>query len=218
MARTAAPKSSGLVAVGRVTKPHGIRGEFCVESHADSPLLFAPGKTVFLALPAPAGKGGAPQRPKPYEVATLREHTGRLLLTLKGLADRTFAETLRGAEVLVAEADLPEPDEGEVYLHRLLGSRVLLADDTLVGEFESILDTPGNDTWVIRAPSGREVLLPAVPEFVLSLDADAGEIRIDPPEGLLELYLSEPTPSGPKEASQKKAGPKKHGPKPPESN
>jgi len=214
MARTAAPKNSGLVAVGRVTKPHGIRGEFCVEYHADSPLLFAPGKTIFLAVPLPGAKpGAAPARPRPFEVATLREHGDRLLVMLKGMTDRNAVDNLRGVEVLVPESELPEPDEGEVYLHELFGCQVVLADGTPVGVFEDILDTPASqvmyDTWVIRAPGvggkqGPEVLFPAVPEFILELDPEAGLIRIDPPPGLVELYLGEgqKSPKKPEESEQ----------------
>lgn len=184
----------GMVAVARVAKPHGIRGELCMDIHAGSPLLFAPGRTLFVAAPAP--KGGGLGRPKPFEIAASREHTGRMLVTLKGVPDRTAADLLRGAEVYIAEADLPEPDEGEEYLFRLLGSRVFLEDGAEVGVFEAILDTPGQITWVIRAPGpkggGAEILFPAVPEFILGLDAKRKKIVIDPPPGLLELYLDTP--------------------------
>lgn len=183
------PAAHGLVAVARVAKPHGIRGELCMDTHAGSPLLFAPGRTLFLAVPGP---GGGPGRPRAFEVAACREHTGRLLVTLKGVPDRNAADLLRGAEVFVSEADLPPPDAGEEYLHRLLGSRVLLADGTALGVFEAILDTPGQLTWVIRAQSGQEILFPAVPEFILGLDAKRGEIVVDPPPGLVELYLDQP--------------------------
>lgn len=196
----------GLVAVARVAKAHGIRGELCMDIHADSPLLFAPGGTLFLVLPAaqaqaeraPRVSGAPPRpglgRPRPYVVTSARDNNGRLILALEGVADRNAAEALRGAEVLISEADLPPPDQGEEYMHRLLGARVLLADETPVGVFEAILDTPGQLTWVITSPQGREILFPAVPEFILGLDADAGLIHIDPPPGLLELYLEEPAP------------------------
>lgn len=172
----------GLVAVARVAKAHGIRGEICMDSHADSPLLFAPGATLYLA----SGKG----RPRPFVIARAKQSGGRFILTLEGVADRNAAEALRGAEVLIPEADLPPPDEGEEYLHKLLGARVLLADDSEVGVFTAILDTPGQLTWIITAKGGTEILFPAVPEFILGLDAKKGLIHIDPPPGLIELYTA----------------------------
>ncbi len=187
----------GMVAVAHVAKPHGIRGELCMDSHAGSPLLFAPGRTLFLALSAHSGGGGGPGRPRPYTVLASREHTGRMLVTLSGVGDRTAADLLRGAEVFIAEADLPAPDEGEEYLFRLLGSRVFLPDSPEgagreIGVFEAILDTPGQITWVIRGPREEEILFPAVPQFILSLDAEGQRIVIDPPPGLIELYLDTP--------------------------
>jgi 16S rRNA processing protein RimM len=190
----------GMVAVAHVAKPHGIRGELCMDIHAGSPLLFAPGRTLFLAVPNL--KGGGLARPKPFEIAASRQHTGRMLVTLTGVPDRTAADLLRGAEVYIAEADLPPPDEGEEYLFRLLGSKVFLPDQTgpdgeeaagaEIGVFEAILDTPGQITWVIRGKGGEEILFPAVPQFILGLDAKRKEIVIDPPPGLLELYLAKP--------------------------
>lgn len=203
MPGTAGTDRHGLVAVARVAKAHGIRGELCMDIHADSPLLFVAGGTLFLVLPAATGRDSAAGRdfgrpprpgagrPRPYVINVVRENNGRLIVALEGVADRNAAEALRGAEVLISEADLPPPDEGEEYLHRLLGAQVRLADESVVGVFEAILDTPGQLTWVIRAGNGREVLFPAVPEFILGLDADAGLIHIDPPPGLLELYLEE---------------------------
>jgi len=176
------PEPEGLVCVARVTKAHGIRGELCMDVHAGSPLLFEPGRTVFLGVAA----GGA--RPRPYAVAASREHSGRLLVQLAGVADRSAAEALRGAAVFAAAADLPPPDEGEEYLYRLIGGRVLLEDGSVVGVFEAVLDTPGQLTFVIRGAAGQEILFPAVPEFIRGLDAARREIVIAPPPGLLELY------------------------------
>lgn len=166
-----------------------------MDIHAGSPLLFAPGRTLFLAVPNL--KGGGLARPKPFEIAASRQHTGRMLVTLAGVPDRTAADLLRGAEVYIAEADLPPPDEGEEYLFRLLGSKVFLPDveeaaGAEIGVFEAILDTPGQITWVIRGKGGEEILFPAVPEFILGLDAARKKIVIDPPPGLLELYLGKP--------------------------
>ena len=167
MPGTAGTDRHGLVAVARVAKAHGIRGELCMDIHADSPLLFVAGGTLFLVPPAAPAQAGATGRgsatgrdsgrpprpgagrPRPYGIALVRQNNGRLIVALEGVADRNAAEALRGAEVLISEADLPPPDEGEEYLHRLLGAQVRLADESVVGVFEAILDTPGQLTWVI---------------------------------------------------------------------
>ncbi|MCM0754714.1 ribosome maturation factor RimM [Desulfovibrio aminophilus] len=172
-----------LVAVGAVVKPHGVRGELCIDCHADSPFLFEEAGRVFLRRP-----GG---RAREYAVLGSRPHQGRMLLTLRGVSDRDAADALRGLEVAVAAADLPEPEEDEVYLHELEGLAVRLPDGRPLGELTGFLFAGGQETWAIRDPEGREILLPATPEFVLDIDLDARVAVVEPPEGLLDLYIKD---------------------------
>ncbi|MEF2232142.1 MAG: ribosome maturation factor RimM [Pseudodesulfovibrio sp.] len=196
-----AHRPEGFVPMGGVAKPHGIRGEFCIRSYADSPSIFASAPALYLQ------DGGRP--PRPYKVRAWREHKEFVLLTLEGVDDRDKAEALRGQTVLVREADLPEPEEGEHYLYRLMGSRVLLENGTEIGVFDSFFETAAQDTWVIVDDQGREILLPAVDEFVLDIDLDAQTITVDPPEGLLDLYLN---PAPEKKAKPRGKGGKKKPP------
>lgn len=168
-----------LVVIGEVIKPHGIRGEFHVANHADSPSLYAPGSRVWFRTP------GKPERP--VKILSCRPHQGRLLLTIEGVADRDAADALRGMEVVVRPEDLPELDEGEVYLHEIVGYDVVLLDGSKVGVLESFMDIPGQDVWLIRGVDGKEILLPAHEETVPEIDANERRITINPPPGLLDL-------------------------------
>ncbi|MUM77730.1 16S rRNA processing protein RimM [Pseudodesulfovibrio sp. F-1] len=179
-------KQTGFVLVGEIVKPHGIRGELRVRSHAESPELFGLVPAIHLREP------GA--KPAARVIRSWREHKGFVLLTLDGVTDRDGAEALRGREVLVREADLPDLDEDEHYLYQLMGCRVTLEDGSPVGVLEHFFETAGQDTWVIVNEAGAEILLPAVPEFVLDVDLDAGVIVVAPPEGLLDLYLNPEPP------------------------
>lgn len=168
-----------LVVIGEVVKPHGIRGEFSVQSHADSPRLFAAGARLGL-------RSGA-RAPRFVTVLSSRPHQGRLLLTIEGVADRDAAEALRGLEVVVPAEALPELSDDEIYLHEIVGFTAVLPGGETVGLLEGFLDSPGQDLWVIRAPDGREILFPAHDESVVEIDEEARRIVIDPPPGLLEL-------------------------------
>ncbi|AMK10529.1 MAG: ribosome maturation factor RimM [Pseudodesulfovibrio sp.] len=190
-------KEPGFIPVGGVVKAHGIRGEFGIRSYADSPALFDAVPALFLS----DGKG----RPRPIEIASWRPHKELILMTSPQVTDRDQAEALRGRELLVREQDLPELEDGELYLHELIGCRVVLTDGSPVGELTGFYETGEQDTWVIVNEAGVEILLPAVPEFVLDVDLDSETIVIEPPEGLLDLYLSPPP--------EKPAKPKK--PRPP---
>lgn len=172
-----------MLVVAEVVKPHGLRGEVCIDSHADSPFLYDEVPCLFL------GKKG--QKPRRFVVRSSRKHKGRILLTLEGVNGRDAAESLRGFEVMVREADLPDTGEDEVYMYELEGMSVELEDGTVVGTISNFILAPGQETWVITSADGREILFPAVEEFVLSVDLEDETIVVNPPEGLIDIYLTE---------------------------
>lgn len=153
-----------------------------MDNHADSPLLYAPGRE--LTLRTPAG------RDRTVRVAGARPHQGRMLVTLEGVADRDAAEALRNHQVLIPAEDLPPLEDDEVYLHEIVGFEVVLEDGSKVGVLEGFEDLPEQDVWLIRSESGREILLPATEETVPEIDMDARRVTIAPPPGLLDLYLA----------------------------
>lgn len=170
-----------LVEIGTLTRPHGVRGEMRVDYYADS-LDLLRGDAVYLQ----AGH----QPPRKAEVESVRLHQGTPLVRFAEAPDRTAAEYLRGQTLLVPESALPELDDEEVYLHDLLGLSVVLdASGEPLGTLEHVLFHGEQEVWSIMTPAGKEILLPAVPEFVADIDLDAEIIRVTPPEGLLELYL-----------------------------
>ena len=173
--------ASSLVVLGRLMKPHGIKGAIRVEYYAESPELLE--KPLMLR----AGRFA----PRPIRIREWSLWKDQLILTLEGVDDRTQAEQMRGQELLIDASFLPEADDDEPYLRDLLGLTVKLENGDVVGELEDIDFPAGQEMWVIRAPEsegGYEILLPAVPEFVLDIDLDAEVVTIAPPEGLLELY------------------------------
>ncbi len=167
------------VVVGRIGRPHGIRGEVTVEVRTDDPdLRFAPG-SVLATEPARVG---------PVTVAAARWHSGRLLLLVAGVSDRTGAEALRGV-VLSADLDpdeVPEDPE-EFFDHQLRSLRVVTVAGEEVGVVDDVVHLPGQDLLSVRRPDGREVLVPFVAEIVPDIDVSAGLVRVDLPPGLLEL-------------------------------
>lgn len=167
------------IEVGYIAKPQGLKGEVRVVYYADSPSLLD--GEIFLQA------GSLP--PVKARVASWREHQGGLVIRLEGVTDRSAAEKLRGQTLLAATASLPPLDEDEVYLHALIGLDVLLdADGSPLGRLDNVLFHGEQEIWCILTPEGHEILLPAQPDFVPSIDPEAGVIRIAPPPGLLELY------------------------------
>ncbi|MBU9764480.1 ribosome maturation factor RimM [Mycobacterium sp. TNTM28] len=167
--------------VGRVAKAHGISGEVVVEVRTDDPdARFAPG----VALRGRA-KGGAERS---FAIESVREHAGRLLIRLAGVADRNAADALRGTLFMVDTAELPAiEDPDEFYDHELEGLRVQTVDGTPVGAVTEVLHTAAGELLSVKTEDGREVLVPFVSAIVTAVSRDTGTVVIDPPDGLLNL-------------------------------
>ena len=167
--------------VGRVVKAHGVTGELVVEVRTDDPdTRFAPGSRL-RARP----KNG-PERT--YFVESAREHSGRLLVRLTGVADRNAADGLRGSLFLVDTEELPPIDDpDEFYDHQLEGLRVVTTEGRLVGNVKEVLHTAAAELLSVTSETGAEVLLPFVSAIVTEVSLANQTIEIDPPDGLLEL-------------------------------
>ena len=173
--------ASSLVVLGRLARPHGVKGDIRVDYYADSAELLD--KPLMLR----AGRFA----PRPIRVRDWHLWKDQLILGIEGCNDRSAAEQLRGQELLIDASFLPEAEEDEPYLRDLIGLSVRLEDGTLVGRLEDVDFPAGQEMWSIRAPEdqgGYEILFPAVPEFVLDIDLSAETVTIAPPEGLLDLY------------------------------
>jgi 16S rRNA processing protein RimM len=168
--------------VGRILRPHGLRGEILVEVRTDDPgERFAAG-SVLATDPPEAG---------PLTVTASRLHSGRLLVSFADIGDRTDAETLRGIWLTIAAADVPPPqDPDEFNDHQLAGLTVVTVSGELVGTVTDVMHT-GQDLLAVTPPPGTsrqtEVLVPFVAAIAVEVDLADGRLVIDPPPGLLDL-------------------------------
>jgi 16S rRNA processing protein RimM len=161
--------------VGRVGRPHGLRGELAVSVRTDSPSeRFAPG----------TGYDVAGRR---LVVAEHRWHNGVLLLRFEGVADRTAAGELTGSTLTVRVADLPPPaDPEEFHDHQLVGLTAALADGAEVGRVRDVVHGPAGDLLVVAREGLPDALVPFVHAIVPTVDLAAGRLVLTPPDGLLE--------------------------------
>jgi 16S rRNA processing protein RimM len=111
---------------------------------------------------------------------------GRVLVLFEGHADRTAAERLRGSMLFVATSDAAPPPEGGHYIHDLIGCEVRTRDGRRVGTIEDVFDAAGRHLWSVR-DGDAEHLIPAIREFIVSVDTAKKVIVVDPPGGLLDL-------------------------------
>ena len=162
-------RSERVVAIGQIARPHGVQGELRVRVYNPESGLLGRGRVV-LIQPA---EGAA----RPSKVARVRETEGALLVTLEGVSDRTAAEALRGAELLVKRSEFPELPPGEFYACDVEGARALLHDE-LIGTVERLQSYPTCDVLVIKRTTGEEIEVPLVDGVVERVDGDAGVVHL----------------------------------------
>lgn len=166
------------LAVGRVLRPHGIRGELRVAIITDYPERLGQHACFYLASP------DSPEAVRCYPVEKLRRHRKVLLLKLGGCDDRNDADELRGMLVQIPLEKAVPLGEGEYYHFQLIGVRVETEDGEWLGQVVEVLETGANDVYVVRGPQG-EVLLPAVGDVVLELDLELKRMVVHLLSGLL---------------------------------
>ena len=172
------------VLVGRVVRPHGVRGEVVVEPHSDNPQRFARGARLLIEQEGPL---------RPIEIAAARSHKDRVLVRFEGVSDRDGAEPLRGASLYVDRDAVPPAPEDQYYFFELIGCRCVDRQLGDVGEVVEVYEDGGGLLLEIERSSetGRErLLVPFVKAYVLDVDTEAGVVKTELPEGLLELCVS----------------------------
>jgi 16S rRNA processing protein RimM len=170
--------------VGRLVKAHGLKGALKLELYTDSPdQRFRAGQELELQVPETSEWFG-----KTVKVAELRFYNQSPVLFLEGIQDRSQAETLVKA-ILLIETDLEQlPEDPEAwYDHQLVGLNALVGEE-VVGKVIRVDHLPAQDLLAIETSNG-EVLVPFVKQIVPSVDIKKGQVVLTPPAGLFELNL-----------------------------
>ncbi|RMF51113.1 MAG: ribosome maturation factor RimM [Anaerolineae bacterium] len=165
-----------FVALGRLGRPHGLRGEMRMSVWSDEPeTRLKAGNRVYLG-----------EAHRPLVIRSTRWHQGLLLIAFEGHPARTSVETFRNQLVYLPVDALPPLDEGEAYYYQIIGMQVITDDGQPLGVVEEILETGANDVFVVRSPEGREILLPDITEVILAVDVETRQVRVHLLDGLLE--------------------------------
>jgi 16S rRNA processing protein RimM len=164
--------SEPTVVVGEIAKAHGVRGEVVVAVRSDNPGRFAGGAVVYL------------EDGRPLTVESSRPHASRLLVRFEGVADRTAAEGLRGATLVVPISMLPELPSGEYWPHELEGCEVVTQTGRVLGRIADVVSNPANDLWVTVDDAGNETLVPAIRDVVVDVDVSRRRVLVRDVPGL----------------------------------
>lgn len=163
-----------FLAVGKLRRPHGVRGEILMDLLTDFPERLKPGAELYIG-----------REKLRLQLLDSRSHQGGLLVRFAGYTDREQIGEFRNQIVFVNAEDSPALPEGEYYHHQLVGLQVIDQTAGVLGELVEILETGANDVLIVRSASGKDILLPATDEVIQSIDLGAGELRVELLPGLL---------------------------------
>jgi 16S rRNA processing protein RimM len=170
-----------LAIVGLIRNAQGIRGEVVVEPLTDAPdAVFAPGRLVFLGDAA-----GNRADDRTLIVGASRPFKGGLMVKFEEIADRNAAELLRGRYLFSPFDQLEPPGENEVYLHELIGMKVVLDTGRDMGEVKGYFELPQGLTLEVQTERGS-VLVPYRAEIVERIDSDARVVYVKNDVGLFD--------------------------------
>ena len=147
---------------GKIVNTHGIKGEVKIQPWADSAEFLAKIKTFYIDE-------------KPFKLVSGKVHKEFLIAQLEGISDVNEAMVLKNKTVFINRADVKLP-KGSFFLQDIIGATVFDESGKEIGKLTDVLEMPASNVYVVNGD--REILIPAVPEFVLKTDVNAGSVIV----------------------------------------
>ena len=158
--------------VGKITNVHGLMGEVRVQPWADSPEFLCRFKTLYVD-----------KTHWPIQVERARVHKNMAIIKVHGVTDVPSALAMRNAILYIDRNDVQLP-EGSFFLADIMGLEVRDAQSgQVLGKVDDILTLPANNVYVVRGGE-RELMIPAVPQFIAQVNIEEGYLRVNMIEGL----------------------------------
>ena len=156
------------IEAGRIVNTHGVAGEVKIEVWLDSPQFLKSFKRCFIDR-------------REVKLLSARVHKGFLIVKLEGVEDVNAAMALKGRTVFIDRADARLP-KGAFFLQDIIGASVVDESGSEIGKLVDVMETPASNVYVVKGET--EHLIPAVPEFIMSTDAENGIITVHLIEGM----------------------------------
>ena len=164
--------------VGVITATHGIRGEVKVFPTTDDPERFLDLETVYL---------DTGREKKLLTISSVKFFKQFVILKFKEFDNINDVEPFRKKSLLVTREQAVPLEEDEYFIADLIGLRVITDEDKVLGELTDVLETGANDVYQVTDENGKEILLPAIKDCILSVYLEKGEMKVHILEGLLDL-------------------------------
>lgn len=157
--------------IGKVVTTHGVRGDIKVYPHTNVEDMFGKLKKIYIGE-------------EEYKIGSVKYAKGCPVLSIASVNTVEEAQLLIGKQVYADEKNLPELDEDNYYLKDIIGCTAEDDEGVEIGKITDVIFTGANDVYEITAPEGRKILVPAVKEFILSVDITEKIIKVKLIEGM----------------------------------
>ena len=164
-----------LLEVGKIINTHGLRGEVKVIPWTDTPNVFEDLETIYL------------KNNDVLTISSVKYQKNNLIVKFKELGDINEAEKLKNQVLYAERSALGELPDGVYYIADLIGLSVRKETGEEVGKIKDVLQTGANDIYVVAREGAKDLLVPVIPNVVLSVDIDGGEVTVSLPDGLEDL-------------------------------
>ncbi|HVN49293.1 MAG TPA: ribosome maturation factor RimM [Bacteroidota bacterium] len=166
-----------LIAVAKIIKPIGVRGEIKLQLLTDD--------SERLKLLASVWIGKREQAVTEHKVLCLRQNVKQGVASVRGVETLEAAEALRDQFIFVSNHEIMQPNAGRYFVDDILGCAMVAQDGKQIGTIVDVLALPANDLWVVKNGK-KEILIPAVKAIVKEVDVKQKRVVIDSPEGLID--------------------------------
>lgn len=163
-----------LVKIGKIAKPHGVRGTLKVLPLTDDKTRYNKLKKIYIQT-----RHGI----KEFDILAVRYQDKFVLLDLVGIETMTEAEGYIGNYIAIEKKDRMPLDENTYYIEDLIGLNVY-EEETYLGKLTDVMQPGSNDVYIITLEDSKELLLPAIKSVILEVDIDLGLMKVNVPEGL----------------------------------
>lgn len=166
-----------MIAVAKITKSVGLKGLVQADPLSGDKGRLLRLKQVFI--------GEAESSAQPAVVETAEARTRGAVLKFRSVEDRNRADELRGLWIFIEEKEIVHPKKGSYFVHEIVGLKAVREDGAELGVVTDVVNLPAGDAWVVKI-GDREVLVPAVKEFIRDVDLHRRVVVIRMIEGLME--------------------------------
>lgn len=162
------------ILIGKIVNVVGLRGDVKVYNYSDSIQIYEETPEIFVG-------------DKLTKIEKARLQKNMVVLKLEGINDRDAAERLRGTELYITEADLPELPEGQFYVRDLIGMTVKEENGSVLGAVTDVIQNTAQDIFEVEMENTKRIMIPKVDQFVLDINGDSREITVRLIDGMLDL-------------------------------